>query len=493
MYSHFQFGGATAANAYYQANWAVTDWYLNAVTGNDSNDGLTAGSALRTCEELGRRLGDGVIRWSHNVKVHVAEGAYGTLILVYALTAGNIEFDILGEPTTVVATGTVAAYAAAVHAGAAPTGTQVTFNGIADVTPYVGRIIYNVTKKTAVALAKANPHAAGLNVGRVSIPTNNFTNSTTWAVNDVWAVYNLPTFVHLNLTNIGADLFAAGGNYTTVQLIKVTGGMGLYGGSGGQYAWACECIADLYGGDAISNGNPFFCSCYVKPFHELLPVGASFLNCLIVGSTGTANSASYVGIGAHSPSFITKTLLQGLRLRCESGSVILDNVQAFDAPAVAIECEEGVSVSVNNNLSGRDNVVGLRLRSNTQLVQINAAGVVNLLGTTQIEVQSSTTTYNALTWANGMPYADGSAAGTATIGATAPGYVDVVVPVVDWTRQRLTAFPKDLAGVTGILSAPTAQRTATGFRLLSTNIADASAVDWQISPLGQNVWINKRP
>ena len=62
---------------------AVAAWFVNASTGNDSNDGLTSGTALASIEELSRRLSPGgaACRLQQNTTVTVAAGSYGELSL----------------------------------------------------------------------------------------------------------------------------------------------------------------------------------------------------------------------------------------------------------------------------------------------------------------------------------------------------------------------------------------------------------------------------
>lgn len=96
-----------------------------------------------------------------------------------------------------------------------------------------------------------------------------------------------------------------------------------------------------------------------------------------------------------------------------------------------------------------------------------------------------------LTWAEFLQPDDYAQSGTATLGATGAGYVDVTVPWWDPTTQRLTVSVKDLIGTTGVISCPSANRTNTGFRIQSTNVLDVSVVDWQISPLGRNIFISQ--
>ena len=100
--------------AYYSANWAVADWYIDGVVGNDSNTGTSAAAPLKTGRELKRRLGN-CAEWDHSVTIHVlANGMTDPLVINGLMLKTTIHVDVIGTPT-VIATDTVAAYSGRSH------------------------------------------------------------------------------------------------------------------------------------------------------------------------------------------------------------------------------------------------------------------------------------------------------------------------------------------------------------------------------------------
>ncbi len=83
--------------------WFVNAWFIDAAGGNDANDGLSSGSALRTTEELAQRLCPGgqqlVVR--QNTTVTLAAGTYGALELnLIAPVGASVSFTINGAFTS---------------------------------------------------------------------------------------------------------------------------------------------------------------------------------------------------------------------------------------------------------------------------------------------------------------------------------------------------------------------------------------------------------
>lgn len=62
------------------SNWFVTNWFINGSTGNDSNDGLTSGTPLKTIEELCNRLcPNGEVAFLKQATiVTITSGTYGS-------------------------------------------------------------------------------------------------------------------------------------------------------------------------------------------------------------------------------------------------------------------------------------------------------------------------------------------------------------------------------------------------------------------------------
>jgi len=211
----------------------------------------------------------------------------------------------------------------------------------------------------------------------------------------------------------------------------------------------------------------------------LQPLAGSFSGCLFGEN---AKAFTFMGVTA-----IGQSLFQDCRAVFTSTRIPpqLSGCQSFDCSSTS-SAVAWVGGEIASHSGSGNSGIGLAI-SNGSLSRIR--GTYNLTGTT-CDVQLSVAPVVNLTVAQGLQTSDYAQKGTATIGATAPGYVDIVVPWWDPTTQRVTATVKDLLGTTGVLSIPSASRTNTGFRIQSTNVLDVSTVDWEISPLGRNVFIS---
>jgi hypothetical protein len=77
-------------------NWGETDWYLDAVSGNDNNVGTYLEFPLRTVEELSRRLAI-PISFSHIITVHIAQGTYGMFSVKLNQSSNTARFLVSGQ------------------------------------------------------------------------------------------------------------------------------------------------------------------------------------------------------------------------------------------------------------------------------------------------------------------------------------------------------------------------------------------------------------
>jgi len=75
-----------------------------------------------------------------------------------------------------------------------------------------------------------------------------------------------------------------------------------------------------------------------------------------------------------------------------------------------------------------------------------------------------------------------------TTPAMVAGATTVTVPWYDNASQKVTATHATLGGTQGILRVT--QTSTTQFTITSSNAADTSTVNWQISPLGRNIFIS---
>jgi hypothetical protein len=83
--------------------WFVAAWFIDAAAGNDANDGLSSGTALKTTEELSRRLcpGGQQLVVQQNTTVTLAAGTYGALELnLIAPVGASVSFTVNGAFTS---------------------------------------------------------------------------------------------------------------------------------------------------------------------------------------------------------------------------------------------------------------------------------------------------------------------------------------------------------------------------------------------------------
>lgn len=106
--------GGSTANIDITPNEFITqtDWYIDSVSGNNSNDGATSGSALLTVSELMRRLSGRVYSSTvSNVTINFTGSFSGqTLSLGNVYFAGPTAVIISGQSLTQIDTGTITSY-----------------------------------------------------------------------------------------------------------------------------------------------------------------------------------------------------------------------------------------------------------------------------------------------------------------------------------------------------------------------------------------------
>lgn len=151
--------------------WAqIADWYINATTGDDENDGQSDGTALRTFAELSRRWGDNTIDLP-------APNVGGT----HKVCTVNIRTSLTNDPIS--------------HAFRLGPINYVCFRGAVDATLQSGTFTAVVAKNPAAnqpvqltdsALATSNAWAATLG-HRIRVTSGSNTNATAWVAKDLGA------------------------------------------------------------------------------------------------------------------------------------------------------------------------------------------------------------------------------------------------------------------------------------------------------------------
>jgi hypothetical protein len=495
------------ADAYTDA-LAVSDWYLDAVTGSDQNDGITPSTALQSGAELQRRLGPQAA-WSTSVTIHVGVGGVtDTLSIIGDTLLPGVHVDVIGTPTLVADAGLVTAYTAMDHV--TPRSPTIACAGITDWTPYVGmrlRITSGANAGAVTWVLKANPHALGLSVARTGgrwykkvsgLSQTVVYASVTPAPGDPVVIETLP-IVNSLVIKIGGAVDVANLNdpwswrQYSVESIAMEKGLR-------------DCSSDVVFYRSIVFGCKMQSFISVNGSYGVSTASASAVSCLLIGNTVGSGIANGVWVGGcflalpGTTYSIGNNLAQpGRFIYCVGQSIsfqpfgpdLLNNVQTFDniVGYGAISCRgQGITLS---GVSSCDNAnYGLLLvngSSSVMTAPINITGAtanVRLASTTPSAVNLPLTVLSSSI----IPMIDFSWKGAATLVA---GTAVVTVPYVNWADQTVTFSRKDPLGTIGDLSVPTATRTATGFTINSSNVADVSTINWQISALGRNILVSK--
>jgi hypothetical protein len=478
----------------YAANWAVTDWYLDGTVGLDTNNGTTALTPLRTGAELLRRLGPYAL-WGQSVTVHVlANGMTDALVLHGELLVTGTHLDVIGTPT-VLASDTVLTYTNLSHA--TPSATQLVPLALADWTPYVGSRVRFPTTDAVVWIGIAGPGGVGLNVAQTSRasrvdPTNVSSIFNTSAVNpapgDALLVEQLPQVPAIDLDIAGPMTVVATAKYPVRQWlinsidcpqITVLGPASTTGQKCGVFGSKVGLVsAPSEKANALLLMEKCGCRVVNADFSgsfSALNVGGYYFCTLFTADTQVPANNNFAS---------TYGLWQGFTLFTLAGSTVsLTDNQLFDVPgAASIACYIQGNAGFVSNLSGARNAgFGLALRNN---VQMRATGTMNLQGTVS-NGRLAAAPAISLTLPQLLQASDFAQRGTSA--AMVAGTITVTVPWYDNVNQKVTATHAVFAGTPGILSVQ--QISTTQFTITSSSAIDTSTVNWQISPLGRNIFI----
>ena len=495
--------GSTPAGiaASYAANWAVADWYLDGTIGDDANNGTTALTPLKTGAELARRLGPYAL-WGQSVTVHIlGTGIADGLILRGSMLVAGTHCDVLGHPTLLIDSGTVAAYQAANHA--TPTASQLKTTGIADWAPYQWARL-RFTSGTAVGaiawIARSNPAGVGADVARISRPyrinaasLNTMPQSVVPAPGDAVLVESIPSVPSLDIQIDGPCLTTNVAAFGARQLY-------IEGISSPQMAlWTPSLIA---GARCVTFGCEL--GCQLIPPAQIDLGGMSFNNIsALVGyadpgyaSIGYCNtiavmSGGLVGkrvvhielMGSNAALFYT--LFQNVHISTEyQNASKLTGIQIFDITNATKTALVHTGRTHISDISG-DNNAGWGFSLYNGCV-IKWTGTINLKGAVA-DAKFGTAPSTDLTQPQIWQASDYAQSGVSAAMAAGVGVV-VTVPWYDNVSQKVTATHATFAGTPGALMVD--QFSSTQFLIKSSDALDTSTVNWQISPLGRNIFIS---
>jgi hypothetical protein len=479
--------------SYFAANWAVTDWYLDAVNGSDSNNGTSAGSALKSPTELSNRL-PVALPISHRVTVHVALGSYDGILAIRAILSQNqCSVDVVAD-IAITVLGPISSYIDRVVLNREAS--FLTVVGIADWTPYVNRMVQIVGGPSdgAVAwIAQANPkNGAGVPQGLATARCSSFSTvaanlggtRVVPAAGSSVALVTMPSIRKVSLDVRGQlpSLFAntyldrlALVRGLSVESVTMSGGRGLV-------VDACE----LGNVEFLQHRNTYAQSIVrsrIKGTTGLSIVEMGMADLQYVMVTGAPNSYFKLTDGR-----ILYSLVQGAYLVLEQSQAT--DVGIFDNPAASGACQILSARSARSTISsiyGRDNA--------REGISINTASVfvasLNTVTGAAGDIRVNATVPYYLPY-SALPYLDGQQSGSAVLVvpgvghlAEATSYVDVTVKSMPLATQQMLVSYKTFAGVTGALCVKYIDPTT--IRIVSSSSSDVSTVTWELVSVGDDV------
>lgn len=492
--------GDLAYNRVQNPNWLVTDWYIDGVTGDDTNSGTVIGSPIKTGEELLKRLGPYAI-WPQSVTVHVlANGMIDALVLKGVMQVAGDHLDVVGTPTLVADCGTITTYTALNHA--TPTAPEISTTLIGDFTPYIWkriRLTSGVDIGAVAWILASNPGGVGLQFARTerwSIPNTASTSSTLKVINPVIGVNaiieSLPRIPMVAIDIDGPLSQAAVPLYQT-RLFSIE---------------SIDCpVLNIYSiaTRSIYRGIIFACNLSIvqigninRPFGWFAPLVGCLLGCenVNLGSNwlipltayacgfGNGITRAYANSGE---SDLYYCVFQGCVLNLTCAYVNAVDLQIFDsaiASLPALTINPGSFFFLNTGgLSGNGNAgYGIGLGDGSGMT---SKTTVNLLGNISDGRFITTPTLN-LTLPQLLQSSDYAKKGITP--AMVAGTTTVTVPWYDNAAQRVTVNHAVFGGTPGILSVQ--QISTTQFTITSSSALDTSTVNWTISPLGRNIFIS---
>lgn len=271
------FGGAVSYTGYASA-LKVANWYIDFVSGSDSNSGLTSGSALKTfMGGLVGKWGTNAPLLSQSVAVHFlsAQPLHAEAIALDITLLGPNSFSIIGTPSL--------AYTASlnvVQSKNKSTNAQFICNGFAS-SSVVNQLVANTTsgKVSTCFIRNVSTGSAGLTqpIATMNLGDNVFlpapSEVDTWAHNDTVSVFDLPG---INLQNINVKCASSSDGSTNpvlwLQYLKVWD----WSGAAGNQNFTPSC----------QSGFLNVADCYVQPYFVLRGVPtyeSNLVNCSFPG------------------------------------------------------------------------------------------------------------------------------------------------------------------------------------------------------------------
>jgi hypothetical protein len=478
---------ALALAVYY---WSIRDWYLDSVNGSDTNSGTTAGTALRTAEELSRRLAVSV-PIDHAVTVHVAQGSYGTLAIRVIQTALACPFDVIGY-VAYTDIGTVTSYTDRV--AASNINPHLVASGVSDWTAHAGKRV-DVTSGAQTGAAcwvcAANPVDSGgaplgvavARTSRCSTPssTGYSPSPVVPAAGSSLRLASLPHLEALSLDVVGilpnpgvTTLVNRGSRIQSLSVDAV------------QLNSSTKIIVDRCSvGDPIVTSRPlegrhWFSNCLIRGMGTDLQ-----LDCLNIyyGAIGHQNCVlAWVTLLLNS--YLSGCSVQGIYLNPQQ-SCFVGGCGIFGAATQAAVTFGSASptLSTVSGCWGSGNKYGLTVAKHTICSAPSVSYVTGSLGDIYLPGQTAVIPWTALPWV------DGERSGEVALVA---GTRQVTVPYV-LSTQTIMATCKTPGGTLGFLRAYYVNSTTIQIDSLTAagtpNNLDTSTITWRINATGDNAVI----
>ncbi len=483
-------------SASYAANWAVADWYIDGTVGVDTNDGISAGTPLKTGAELLRRLSP-YAEWPQSVTVHILEnGMTDPLILKGNFLNGSSHLDIIGTPTQILDAGTVNTYVGLDHT--VPRAPQITLTNVADFTAYRWYRLRLTTTALAGAVAWIaihNPGGVGVATARISrwtiinqTATNTLFGYSAPVGGEGCVIENLPLVPAIDIQIDGAEALTAGVaqwplRVCSIQsidcpLLSLKGRFTVEFPKGIVFGSKIGIVDTSPNTTGTTNGqNAIGCFfAYPNSGSSTLKYGGMPAN------SGCLFGQGYTSVANIVPVLYGSCLFQGCAPSANiSRPISATDLMIYDVGGTAAFFMAGHAII--NGMSGNGNAgVGAYIPNGTVLT---LSGTQNLQGAVA-NVQLASTPAINLTIPQALQPNDYAQKGTTA--AMTAGTITITVPWYEQTIQKVTVSHAAFAGTPGILSVQ--QISNTQFTITSSSATDTSTVNWQISPLGRNIFIS---
>ena len=481
-------------DAAYAANWAVTNWYIDGTVGDDTNNGTTAATPLKTGAELQKRLGPWAI-WGQSVTVHVGiNGMVDPLALHGERLHAADKIDVIGTPTQ-VATFVLTTYTAMNHnVGGVPNGPQITAATVAAWT--VGTRLRQTTGANAGAIAFVLADLGG-GIALTSIwsrlgTTGQFVDSMLPTVGQTFVIETLP-----GLPALDVDLAGPWPGNNSVDL-NSDRSFGLFGvavftstrlrvqGSLAESVLVYGVVLDgLLETLSPWNGGQWQLVSSLCRLWD--PTNVLFQYCGVMPTTNPVWSATRVECGCQVA--YSHCVLVGVRAFCQRGEYSVSDCyfHQFANPAIKINQQGNLAIS-GAGISGRSTVAGsygmhvsngstLAIQSGMVLNLVGAAGAVRLVDAPAVD----------LTWAQFLGAVnDFQLKGTSVLGG-GTGVATINVAYYDSTAQQPFAWYNNSAFLTnpGVLT--TTKVSDTQFVVQSSSATDTSRIAWSMTPAGRDI------